>query len=118
MKGLIDPFKRRRDLGSTPFFGVGRFGPVSGNTLLSYYQNLLFELMGYTSTYAKTRINIANQCWSLINGVIIALVVTRFRRRWMFMLSASTMMLVFMSMTICFQRLNLAKTLNVENKSA
>jgi hypothetical protein len=74
--------------------------------------------MGYTSTYAKTRINIANQCWGLINGVIIALVVTRFRRRWMFMLSASSMTIVFMAMTICFQRLRVADDNNTTNPSA
>jgi sugar porter (SP) family MFS transporter len=97
---------------------LGLFTQMSGNTLLSYYQNLLFQLIGYTTTYAKTRINIANQCWSLLNAMIIAVIVTRFRRRWMFMLSAGSMMLVFMSMTICFQRLNEAKTGNYVNKSA
>ncbi|KAF1350608.1 hexose transporter-like protein [Lizonia empirigonia] len=97
---------------------LGLFTQMSGNTLLSYYQNLLFQLIGYTSTYAKTRINIANQCWSLLSALIIAVVVTRFRRRWMFMLSAGSMMLVFMSMTICFQRLGEAKANDTVNKSA
>ncbi|KAJ8118520.1 hypothetical protein OPT61_g517 [Boeremia exigua] len=97
---------------------LGLFTQMSGNTLLSYYQNLLFGLIGYTSEYAKTRINIANQCWGLMNATAIALVVTRFRRRWMFMLSAGSMTLVFMSMTICFQRLELARNLGFTNKSA
>lgn len=97
---------------------LGLFTQLSGNTLLSYYQSLLFNLMGYTSSYTKTRINIANQCWGLFNGVIIALTVTRFRRRWMFMLSAGSMTLVFMGMTICFQRLQVAKGQGTTNKSA
>jgi len=97
---------------------LGLFTQMSGNTLLSYYQSLLFALMGYTSDYAKTRINIANQCWSLMNAVVIALVVTRFRRRWMFMLSAGAMTMIFMSMTICFQRLQLAKSQGTTNKAA
>jgi hypothetical protein len=97
---------------------LGLFTQMSGNTLISYYQNLLFKMMGYTTTYAKTRINIANQCWSLINGVTIALVVTRFRRRWMFMLSAGSMTLVFMAMTIAFQRLQLADDQGTKNPSA
>jgi MFS family permease len=97
---------------------LGLFTQMSGNTLLSYYQNLLFEMMGYTTSYAKTRINIANQCWSLINAVIIALIVTRFRRRWMFMLSAASMTLVFMAMTICFQRLRVADQNDTKNQSA
>jgi hypothetical protein len=106
---------RRRVL-ITVFLGL--FTQMSGNTLLSYYQNLLFTLMGYTSSYAKTRINIANQCWSLMNAVVIALVVTRFRRRRMFMLSAASMTLVFMAMTICFQRLRVAQQDGVKNPSA
>ncbi|KAJ4301699.1 hypothetical protein N0V90_003792 [Kalmusia sp. IMI 367209] len=97
---------------------MGLFTQMSGNTLLSYYSNLLFEMMGYTTDYAKTRINVANQCWSLINGVIIALVVTRFRRRWMFMLSAASMCLVFVAMTVSFERLRYAKDNNFTNKSA
>lgn len=97
---------------------LGLFTQLSGNSLLSYYQSLLFELMGYTSNYAKTRINIANQCWGLINGVIIALVVTRFRRRRMFMLSSGSMMFVFMAMTICFQKLQHAKAVGTTNNPA
>jgi hypothetical protein len=97
---------------------LGLFTQMSGNTLISYYQSLLFEMMGYTTKYAKTRINIANQCWSLINGVIIALVVTRFRRRWMFMLSAGSMTLIFMAMTITYQRLYLADEQGVKNQAA
>lgn len=97
---------------------LGLFTQMSGNTLLSYYQSLLFSLMGYTTTYAKSRINVANQCWGLFNAVIIALTVTRFPRRWMFMLSAASMTLVFMAMTICFQRLQLAKSQGVKNQSA
>ncbi|KAJ4990539.1 MFS sugar transporter [Stagonosporopsis vannaccii] len=97
---------------------LGLFTQMSGNTLLSYYQNLLFGLIGYTGDYAKTRINIANQCWSLMNATVIALIITRFRRRWMFMLSAGSMTLVFMSMTICFQRLELARDNDLTNKSA
>jgi hypothetical protein len=106
---------RRRVL-ITVFLGL--FTQMSGNTLLSYYQNLLFEMMGYTSSFAKTRINIANQCWSLMNAVVIALIVTRFPRRWMFMLSAATMTLVFMAMTICFQRLRVADSADTKNPSA
>jgi MFS family permease len=106
---------RRRVL-ITCFLGI--FTQMSGNTLLSYYQNLLFEMMGYTTTFAKTRINIANQCWSLMNAVVIALVVTRFRRRWMFMLSAGSMTMCFMAMTICFQRLRVADDAGTKNQPA
>jgi sugar porter (SP) family MFS transporter len=97
---------------------LGLFTQMSGNTLLSYYQNLLFELMGFTENYPKTRINIANQCWSLITATIIALVVSRFPRRKMFMLSAASMVMMFMGMTICFERLSHADANGYTNKSA
>ena len=97
---------------------LGLFTQMSGNTLLSYYSNLLFGMMGFTSNYAKTRINIANNCWGFINGTIIALLITRFRRRWMFMLSSGSMLLVFIGMTVSFERLRFAKDHGFKNQSA
>lgn len=106
----------RRRVFVTAFLGL--FTQMSGNTLLSYYQNLLFEMMGYTTTFAKTRINIANQCWNLMNAVAIALIVTRFPRRWMFMLSAALMTLTFMAICVGFERLSYAKQIGVKNPAA
>lgn len=79
---------------------LGLFTQMSGNTLLSYYQNQLYVMMGYSSSYAKTRINLANACWSLLVATIAATVVVRFRRRHMFMLSASTMLAVFIGFSV------------------
>jgi len=97
---------------------LGLFTQMSGNTLLSYYSGLLFEMMGYTSQYAKTRINLANACWSLLVGTGIALVVGRFKRRHMFMLSAGLMCLVFIAMTVSFEQLREAKNAKVTNGAA
>lgn len=68
---------------------------MSGNSLLSYYSGKLFGLMGIDEPGVKSRINIANQCWSFINATILALVITRFRRRWMYMISATSMRMSF-----------------------
>ncbi|KFY08543.1 hypothetical protein V492_06138 [Pseudogymnoascus sp. VKM F-4246] len=97
---------------------LGLFTQMSGNTLLSYFSNIIFDLMGYTHPYAQSRINIANQCWGFITATSIALVVTRFPRRKMFMLSAASMLLVFIGMTVSFQRLNVAKDSGVNNRAA
>lgn len=97
---------------------MGLFTQMSGNTLLSYYSNLLFNMMGYTTSYAKTRINIANQCWSFINGTAIALIVPRFRRRWMFMTSSGSMCIVFIAMTVSFYKLRVAKDNGYTNQPA
>jgi len=75
-------------------------------------------MMGYTSTYAKTRINIANACWSLLTASIAAFAVMKFKRRGMFMLSASSMLAVFIAMTVAFQQLKKAKDNDVKNASA
>jgi sugar porter (SP) family MFS transporter len=97
---------------------LGLFTQMSGNTLLSYYQKLLFNLMGFTDNNVKTRINMANQCWSLLNAVVIALVVTRFPRRKMFMLSAGSMIMVFMAITICLNKLQIADKQGTTNSPA
>jgi hypothetical protein len=97
---------------------LGLFTQMSGNTLLSYYSSILFGLMGYTTNFAKTRINIANNCWNLITAVLIATFVTRFRRRWMFMLSSSTMLLVFIGMTVSFHSLQVAVAEKTKNHAA
>jgi sugar porter (SP) family MFS transporter len=97
---------------------LGLFTQMSGNTLLSYYQKLLFNLMGFTDNNTKTRINMANQCWSLLNAVVIALVVTRFPRRKMFMLSAGSMIMVFMAITICLNKLQIADKQGTTNTPA
>jgi hypothetical protein len=83
---------------------LGLFTQMSGNTLLSYYQSKLYALMGYTSNYAKTRINLANACWSLLVATIAATLVSRYRRRYMFMLSALTMLTVFICFTVSLQQ--------------
>lgn len=97
---------------------IGLFTQLSGNTLLSYYSNILFEMMGYDNDYAKTRINLANACWSFMNATVIALVVTRFPRRIMYMTSATLMCLVFIAMTVSLQRLQVAKDAGVKNGAA
>ena len=97
---------------------IGLFTQLSGNTLLSYYSGVLFGMMGYTDTWTTTRINLANACWGLLNGTIIALVVTRFKRRHMYMLSAILMMCSFIAMTVSLQRIQLAESNGVRNVSA
>jgi hypothetical protein len=84
---------------------IGLFTQLSGNTLMSYYSGKLFELMGYTSNYTKTRINLAFACWSLLNATILALIVPRFKRRNMYMLSATLMLFAFIAITVSLQKI-------------
>lgn len=113
---LLTTYGLRRRLYVTLFIGL--FTQLSGNTLLSYYSSVLFGMMGYTTTYAKTRINLANACWGLLNGTLIALYVTRFKRRHMYMLSAGLMCSCFCAMTISLERMQAALDVGLDNKAA
>lgn len=84
---------------------IGLFTQLSGNTLLSYYSGKLFGLMGYTDDYTKTRINLAYACWSLMNATALALIVPRFKRRHMYMLSCTLMFFCFIAMTVSLQQI-------------
>lgn len=97
---------------------LGLFTQMSGNTLLSYYQDIIFTMIGFTDSYTKARLNMANTCWNLLNATVFALVITRYRRRIAFMSSSSSMTLCFIAMTICFYFLREAKDNNTTNPSA
>jgi sugar porter (SP) family MFS transporter len=115
----LDLFKtagmRRRVL-VTVFIGL--FTQLSGNTLFSYYSGVLFEMMGYTSDYTKTRINLSYACWSFINATAIAFVVTRFKRRHMYMLSATLMLCTFIAVTVSLERMQVAQDKDSKNTGA
>ncbi|TPX17547.1 uncharacterized protein E0L32_003190 [Thyridium curvatum] len=113
---LIRTAAMRRRVLITAFIGL--FTQLSGNTLLSYYSSVLFSMMGYTTTYAKTRINLANACWSFLTATTAALIITRFPRRRMFMTSALLMCTVFIAMTVSLERLQAAEDAGVKNKAA
>ncbi|TVY81908.1 Lactose permease [Lachnellula suecica] len=87
---------------------MGLFTQLSGNTLLSYYMNKILGIMSFTKTSVSTRINVSWQCWGWINGTLAALLVTRFPRRKMFLLSTTSMLCVFIALTIAIE--NMAKT--------
>jgi len=113
---LFSTYGMRRRLLITCFIGL--FTQLSGNTLLSYYSGALFQMMGYTEASVKTRINLANACWSLLNATAIAFVVTRFKRRHMFMLSAGAMCCVFIAITVSLQQTQLALDAGGSNTGA
>lgn len=115
MDMISTPGMRRRVLIAS---FIGLFTQLSGNTLLSYYQDLLYDMMGYTSDFAKTRINLANSCWGLLTASAAAFIVAHFRRRTMYMLAAGSMLATFTAMTISFQRLRVAKDAGVKNNAA
>lgn len=113
---LLSTSGMRRRILVTVFIGL--FTQLSGNTLLSYYSGKVFDMIGYTTDYAKTRINVANACWGLINATIIALFVTRFKRRHMYMLSALLMLIAFIGITVTLERVSAAGDAKTKNEAA
>ncbi|VUC28755.1 unnamed protein product [Clonostachys rosea] len=97
---------------------IGLFTQLSGNTLLSYYSGVLFGLMGYTKALVKTQLNLANACWGLLNATVIALVVPRFPRRKMYMLSAASMLAMFIGMTVSLERMQASLAAGGKNTAA
>lgn len=106
---------RRRALVST-FLGL--FTQWSGNTLISYYLGDLLAMIGHTDSVFKQKINLGNSCWSLVCGVIASLLVTRFRRRTMYLACTISLLLVYISWTISMQQAMLAKDEKRKNESA
>ncbi|KAL2174125.1 sugar transporter-like protein [Thermothelomyces heterothallicus CBS 202.75] len=113
---LVSTYGMRRRLVITLFIGL--FTQLSGNTLLSYYSGKLFEMMGYTEASVKTRINVANACWSLLNATTIAFLVPYFKRRHMFMTSALSMCAVFIAITVSLERTQAAQDAGLKNTAA
>jgi hypothetical protein len=66
----------------------------------SFYLGTILAGLGYTDAWTKTRINLGNSAWSLINGTAIALISPRFKRRTMFLTGAIGMLVVYVSWTI------------------
>jgi Sugar (and other) transporter len=84
---------------------LGLFTQMSGNTLISHNQSTLFNAMGFTIPWLKTRLSLGSNVLGLVTASIAALCVGPFPRRTMFMISSASMLLVFIGFTISFNQL-------------
>ncbi|KAH8595283.1 general substrate transporter [Bisporella sp. PMI_857] len=80
---------------------IGLFTQWSGNTLISYYFFTILGLVGVKTPKIQQAVNLGKEGWSLINAFAIALVITRFKRRKMYLLCTSCMLTVYVCWTIC-----------------
>ncbi|KAG8216731.1 hexose transporter [Butyriboletus roseoflavus] len=78
------------------------FSQWSGNGLVSYYLNKVFDQIGITGTGTQLLINGILQIWNLCWAVFAAFMVNRLGRRLLFLLSAGFMTLFYMAQAICF----------------
>jgi len=78
------------------------FSQWSGNGLVSYYLNKVFDQIGITGSSTQLLINGILQIWNLAWAVGGAFMVNRLGRRFLFLVSASMMTLFYMAQAICF----------------
>lgn len=83
---------------------LGLFTQWSGNTLISYYLSSILTSIGYTDSAFQSKINVATNCWALVNATAAALVVRRFPRRTMYLTCACSILLVYCGWTIAQER--------------
>ncbi|KAH7912200.1 hexose transporter [Hygrophoropsis aurantiaca] len=80
------------------------FSQWSGNGLVSYYLNKVFDQIGITGSSTQLLINGILQIWNLGWAVFASFMVNRLGRRFLFLTSASLMTLFYTAQAICFAR--------------
>ena len=80
------------------------FSQWSGNGLVSYYLNKVFETIGITDPTIQLLINGILQIWNLAWAVSAAMLVERIGRRILFVTSCVGMLLFFILQTVCSAR--------------
>ncbi|KAL0256673.1 hypothetical protein SLS55_009069 [Diplodia seriata] len=83
---------------------LGLFTQWSGNTLISYYLDDLLTLMGFRDPQFKGKLNVGLTCWQFVNGMAVALVVKRFRRRAMYLTCTASLLAVYVGWTVSMER--------------
>ena len=83
---------------------IAWFSQWSGNGLVSYYLNQVFETIGITDPTTKLLINGILQIWNLAWAVTAAGLVERIGRRILFISSCAGMLLFFIFQTVCSAR--------------
>lgn len=95
------PGMRRRSLIAAM---LGLFTQFSGNSLISNYLVKILILVGVTNPLTQNQINLGNTAWGLVTAIAIALVVTRYPRRRMYLLCVSCLLVVYTAWTIAMAR--------------
>ncbi len=97
---------------------LGLFTQWSGSTLISYYLGDLLQIIGQTSSYFKQTINVSLACWSLVCAFTASMLVRRFKRRHMYLICTSSLLICFICYTISMERAMTAEVAGYRNKSA
>ncbi|KAI1765670.1 general substrate transporter [Hypoxylon sp. FL1150] len=113
---LIDTAGMRRRMLISCMLGL--FTQWSGNTLISYYLGDLLAMIGKSDSVFKQQINLASSCWQLVCGAFVAFLVTKFKRRTMYLVCTISLLCVYISWTISMERAIAGKNAGVPNDAA
>ncbi|KAJ7163513.1 general substrate transporter [Mycena crocata] len=83
---------------------LGLFTQWSGNGLTGYLLARVLEEIGIHDNRTKNLINLALTCWGLVNATILALTVTKFKRRTMYLTCTISLLLIFTGWTVASAR--------------
>jgi len=97
---------------------LGLFTQWSGNTLISYYLGDLLQMIGRTESIFKQKLNVGLSCWGLVCAFTAAMLVTRFKRRTMYLACTISLLVVYIAWTISMQQSMDAKAAGRSNGSA
>ena len=78
---------------------LGIFSQWAGNGVVSYYLPLMLNTVGITSTSHQTLISACLNVWNLLFALGAGLNVDRLGRRFLFLASATTMLVSFITIT-------------------
>ncbi|KAF1973440.1 general substrate transporter [Bimuria novae-zelandiae CBS 107.79] len=97
---------------------LGLFTQWSGNTLISYFFGDLMKMIGIKDAISKQKLNVGYAAWSLITGGTVALIVTRFKRRTLYMLCTLSLLVVYTGWTVAFKYATTADKAGRKNSAA
>lgn len=102
---------------------LGLFTQWSGNTLISYYLVDLLAMIGYTDSVYVQKINVSIACWSLFCAFTVSMLVTKIRRRVMYLACTMSLLCCYIAWTVSMERAQTAaeaakKGLGVPNQAA
>ncbi|KAJ7469024.1 general substrate transporter [Mycena latifolia] len=84
--------------------GLGLFTQWSGNGLTSYLLARILDEIGIHDNRSKNLINLALTCWGLVNATALALTVTKFKRRTMYLTCTISLLFIFTGWTVASAR--------------
>nr|BAV32173.1 putative MFS sugar transporter [Sordaria araneosa] len=113
---LVSTSGMRRRLLITTMLGL--FTQWSGNTLISYYLVDLLDMIGFKESTYVQKINVSIACWSLFCGVTVSLLVTKIRRRVMYLACTMSLLCCYIAWTISMERAQTAKNAGTPNNAA